>query len=155
MQADFELLIHEAIQLEFNVGKLYKLFYRLLPGDSDFWWKLAMEEENHAALLKTVRQMEASRVKIPMEILPTGVAELQEANNAILEAIADFEKQPDRAKAFKLALKIEQSAGESHYDKFMNDNSDSHIKEVFRKLNREDANHAERILQYMMEHKIN
>ena len=154
MQPDFNLLIREAIQLELNVGKLYMLFYRLLPEDAEFWWKLSLEEENHAALLKTAQQMRASRVEIPNEMLPPGLIELQKSNQMIISAMADFEKHPDRAKAFELAHRIELSAGEAHYEEFMNGAVDSRIKEVFRKLNRDDLNHAQRIRQYMAERQI-
>jgi len=151
MYQNFEQLVHEAIQLELNVAKLYLLFHRLFPEDSTFWWELAIEEENHAALLKTVEQMEASRVEIPDGILPPGLAELKESNQMILKAIEDFERQPDRAWAFKLAIKIELSAGESHYDNFMRNAPTSLITEVFRKLNRDDGDHARRILKYEKE----
>ena len=57
MGQNFDQLIQEAIQLELNIAKLYLLFHQLLPEDSTFWWKLVIEEENHAALLKTIEQM--------------------------------------------------------------------------------------------------
>ncbi len=56
MSQNFSQLIREAIQLELNVAKLYLLFHDLFPEDGDFWWQLVIEEENHAALLKTVEQ---------------------------------------------------------------------------------------------------
>lgn len=152
MYQNFDQLIKEAIQLELNVARLYLLFHQLLPEDSTFWWELVIEEENHAALLKTVEQMETSMVDIPEGILPNGLAELQEANQMILKAREDFEKQPDRAKAFQLAYKIEIAAGESHYNNFMKNAPESRLTEIFRILNRDDLDHARRILKYKEEH---
>lgn len=152
MYQNFGPLINEAIQLELNVARLYLLFHTLLPEDATFWWGLVIEEENHAALLRTVEQMNASQVEIPDGIMPNGLAELQKANQMILKAMEDFERQPERAYAFQLAHKIELSAGESHYNNFMNNAAESRIVEIFRILNRDDLNHARRIQEYKKEH---
>ena len=93
--------------------------------------------------------MEASKVEIPEGIMPPGLTELQESNQMILKAMEDFKRKPDRAWAFKLAHKIELSAGESHYDNFMRTAPKSRITEVFRKLNGDDVDHARRIREYM------
>lgn len=149
MSQSFGELIKEAIQLELNVAKLYLLFHKLLPEDATFWWGLAIEEENHAALLKTAQQMDASMVEIPEGILPSGLAELQESNQMIMKAMDDFIKKPSREWAFNLAQKIELSAGESHYDNFMRNAPESKITAIFRKLNGDDVDHARRIQEYM------
>ena len=154
MSQHFNLLLQQAIQLELNIGELYLLFYRLLPDDSEFWWELAIEEENHAALLKTAELMNNSKIEIPEDILPPGINDLRESNQMIILAREDFEKKPDRTKAFQLAQEIEISAGESHYDKFMHSAPDSPLTEIFKKLNGDDIDHAERIRQYMLEHQI-
>ncbi len=148
MYQNFGPLINEAIQVELNVARLYLLFHKLLPEDATFWWALVIEEENHAALLRTIEQMDASQVEIPDGIMPNGLAELQKANQMILKAMEDFERQPDRAYAFQLAHKIEMSAGESHYNNFMNNAPESRIVEIFRTLNRDDLDHARRIQEY-------
>jgi len=154
MNQDFNTLIDEAILLELNVSDLYMLFYRHFPEDGQFWWKLAIEEQNHAALLKTIKQMDHFHIQIPREILPAGLEELEAANEKIVLAIAEFENLQDRNKAFQFAHNIENSAGELHYDTFMNSAANSHIQSVFKKLNGEDKNHAERIRKYMIDHHI-
>jgi hypothetical protein len=151
---DFEKLIDEAIRLELNVGELYLLFYRLFPEDETFWWKIAIEEENHAALLKTVRQMGSIHVALPMDLLPAGIEELRDSNRLILQALEDFEKRPDRDRAFHLAHQIENSAGELHYNMFMKDAPPSTVTDMFKKLNGHDLDHAQRIIQYMADHNI-
>lgn len=154
MNRNLDHLLQQAILLELNVGALYFLFHRLLPGDDEFWWKLAIEEENHAALLKTAKQMMKSRVEIPEDLLPPGISELRDSNQMIIKATEDFEKAPDRIKAFQLALEIEISAGESHYDNFMLTSPNSQITNIFKKLNGDDVSHAERIRQYMRQNQI-
>lgn len=152
MYQNFSLLINEAIQLELNVARLYLLFHKCLPQDAAFWWALVIEEENHAAILRTIEQMDASQVEIPDGIMPNTLSELQKANQMILKAIEDFQRQPDRAYAFQLAHEIEMSAGESHYNNFMNNAAESQIVEIFRTLNRDDLDHARRIQEYKKEH---
>ena len=154
MDDDLNLLIEEAILLEQNVADLYLLFYRLFPQDSRFWWKLSLEEQNHAALLKTVFQMKETRVKVPEDFLPTQLKALKEVNQMLQESMSDMEDAPDRVRAFHLSYAIENSAGERHYDAFMKQGTKSPVSEVFRKLNGDDIDHAARILQYMKENHI-
>jgi ferritin len=150
----FRSLIEEAIDLELNVSALYALFYRQYKEDADFWWNLVIEEQNHAALLKTVLQMTHSNVDIPKEILPEGIQELKNSNAKLVLLFKEFEDKPDRIMAFQKAYEVEHLAGELHFDAFMSQESDSRITDVFKKLNGEDKNHAERIRTYMTENNI-
>ena len=145
----YDRLLEEAIFLELNVGELYLLFYRLFPEDAEFWWTLAIEEENHAALLKTVRQMDQLNVAIPPDLFPESLQDLQAANRMIRQAILDFEKNPDRTAAFRAAYLLETSAGEYHYDAFMKHATDSRVTSIFKHLNGDDVDHANRIREYM------
>jgi hypothetical protein len=48
------------IDLEERVGHLYVLFYRRfadLPGVADLWWEMALEEHEHAGILKMVKAL--------------------------------------------------------------------------------------------------
>ncbi len=154
MNSAFNKLIDEAIHLELKVSDLYLLFYRLFPNDSQFWWKLAIEEENHAALLKTIKLMGDSEIDIPIELFPKELEDLIKANLVIQKAYEEFEKHPDRNKAFQFAYKLETSAGEIHYNAFMKNVPESMVSNVFKSLNGDDVDHAERIKQFMTEHQI-
>jgi len=61
---------------------------------------------------------------------------------------------PSREEAFNLALRIENSVYELHYQGFMEKKTDSQLEEIFIQLNNGDKDHAERILNYMEEHDI-
>lgn len=154
MSDEFQKLIDEAIRLELNMAELYMLFFRKFPGDSHFWWDLAMEEKNHAALLKTVKQMNISQVDIPRDLLPPGIEEVQSSNQKILQALDEFQITPDRNRAFQFALMAENGAGELHYNTYMKNAPDSEITSIFKKLNGDDIDHAERIRQYIIDHQI-
>ena len=150
----FGKLLEEAIKLELYVSDLYMVFYRKFPEDSDFWWKLAIEEQNHAALLKTVRKMNNARLNVPEGIVPPAIEMLVQSNEKLIAAIEDFEHHPDRNRAFRFAFMVEHSAGELHYEEFMKYSNESRLTAVFRKLNGDDIDHAARIRKYMTEHHI-
>jgi hypothetical protein len=154
MHPEFEALIDEAIQLELNVADLYLLFHHRLKEDAAFWWELAIEEENHAALLKTMRHMKDDSLEIPDKMLPDNRADLIESNREIKLAIANCSEHIDRKAAFSHAIKLENAAGEWHFNAFLKDRSESEIATVFRKLNGADLHHADRIRAYMHEHHI-
>ena len=154
MDTEFRKLIDEAIHMELNIGELYLLFYRQFPDESQFWWELVIEEENHAALLKTVKQMGSADVDIPRDMLPEGLEELIKSNLVIQKAYEDFKNNPDRDRAFRFAYRIETSAGELHYNAFMKNAPDSTVTDIFKRLNGDDVDHAERIRQYMIKHQI-
>ena len=48
-------LLQVSIHLELQVSELYLLYHETFQQDKDFWWKMALEEKNHAALLKSGR----------------------------------------------------------------------------------------------------
>jgi hypothetical protein len=149
MDDEFMKLIEEAIRLELNIAELYMLFYRQFDQDAQFWWQLVIEEENHAALLKTVQQMELTNVNTPRELFPERVGELEKVNLAIRETLVKFEKTPERERAFQFAYMIETSAGEMHFNAFMKNSMESRVTRIFKKLNGADLDHADRIKKYM------
>ncbi len=54
--------------------------------------------------------------------------------------------------ALRTAYEIETSVGEIHYQEFMKGKSSSLSDELFRQLNLEDKDHADRIRSYMLAH---
>ena len=149
MKERYKVLIEKAIQLELDVAELYIRLHALFPSDASFWWTLAIEEKNHAALLKTLQEMQASDLEIPADFYPEGDQVLEEAMQRIAEAMHEIEKNPDRELALRSAYEIENSAGEMHYESFAKTGSNSPIANVFRVLNRNDIDHARRIRDYM------
>jgi len=149
MNPEFLELINEAVLVEMNVAELYLLFHEQYGVDRALWWQLAMEEQNHAALLKTVRQMQTQNMNIPPEMFPANKADLQRTNREVRDAIESFRINPDRERALRTAYRIETSAGELHFDRFMKAVPGSMIHNVFRKLNGADLDHSRRIRDYM------
>ena len=61
---------------------------------------------------------------------------------------------PSRNLAFNTALEIEDSAGELHFQDFMDKETNSEIDELFQFMNRQDKDHAKRIRSYMEDNDI-
>lgn len=150
MDKDINKIIDESIDLEFNISNLYSIFYDLYIEDSDFWWELQMEEKNHASLLRSIKEFFIPYGKIPSGLLVKELNTLKESNNEILRIIDRVKSvTPTREECFDIALQLEDSASETHYQMFMENNSGDKFSEVIQTLNREDKDHAERITKYI------
>ncbi len=147
MNNDVTSLIEESINLELNIGDLYFIFYELFSDHAQFWWNLVLEERNHAAIL----QMKM----FPHNLLRHNLPDLKDTNSTLLSLIKSFKKTPpSREEAFNIALKIENSAAELHFQNFMDEEVNSEIVQFFKELNKDDKEHAERIRSYMENHGI-
>jgi len=150
MGKDFTALIEESINLELNVADLYLLFNKLFPEDADFWWELSLEEKNHGALLRSGKEVFLPRNKFPHDLIEDRLHVLVDINSEINSLIKKYEvNPPSREKAFNVALNIENSAGELHFQRFMDKEANLKIDDIFKQLNKDDKNHAKRISSYM------
>ena len=148
-------ILEEAIDLENNASRLYMVFHKAFAEDEEFWWKLAQEEKNHASLLRSGAEYYLPLGKFPDELLPDDFEQLSQANKMIIGIIERcITSVPSREEAFDLALRVENAAGELHFQKSMEMKTDSKILEVFQKLNEDDKDHARRITAYMQKNNI-
>ena len=149
--SDLLQLANEAMQLEYNISKLYMIFRDSCPEDSEFWWKLIIEESNHAALIKSGLDYFMPEGAFPYEIFPS-MDDLQGANKELRSLLNKHETHsPSREVAFNVALKTEMSASEIHFQRAMTKSTDSEIMQLFQTLNQDDKDHARRIRAYMKE----
>lgn len=155
MTQDFNTIIEESLNLELNISSLYTVFYGSLANDSEFWWRLVLEEKNHAALFRSgIENLELLK-KFPHDILVQNIKILQEENQKLQDLVAQYKLfPPDREEAFNIALNLENSTAELHFQQFMDNDGDCLIDKIFRELNQADKDHAIRIFKYMEEHGI-
>jgi len=155
MNDDIVSLLDESINLERNVSELYSLFHNLFTDDAGFWWKLVLEEQHHAALIRCGKENFEPLNKFPHNLLHHNLQDLKDTNGKLRSLITEFQSNPpSREEAFNAALKIENSAGELHFQKFMSQESSLTIEKIFKELNRDDKDHAMRIRSYMEKHGI-
>lgn len=147
-------ILDEAINIESNVADLYMDFYKRFPEDREFWRKLSIEEINHASLLETGKDIFLPLKKFPMEMLPPSLEMLFESNKKILSAIPQHNQLISRESAFRIALEIEQCAGEVHFQEAMEKSPCSKVLKIIQGINKEEKDHAKRIQTYMNENQI-
>ncbi len=149
MENPVNLFIKESIYMELNIGDLYQLFSVKFPEDYDFWWSLSMEEINHAALIESINDVFIDETLLPLTAIDKQTEELNSMNRSIKDQIQQFKSvPPSRFESFEIAINLENSIGEFHFEHFMNEKSGSQMIEIFQKLNGEDKNHAKRISNY-------
>ncbi len=155
MNNDITALAEESINIELNVSEIYSLFHSCFADDANFWWKLVLEEKDHAALIRGGIEEFEPIGEFPHEILSNSLQDLKETNKKLRSLLKQFRNiPPSRELAFNTALEIEASAGELHFQHFMDKETNSKIDELFQFMNREDKDHAERIRSYMKDNDI-
>jgi hypothetical protein len=154
MEMDKQLsrILDETIQLELNVADLYAGFGHVFSEDREFWSLLAVEEKNHAALLRSGKLESLHRGQFPAKALTTNLDALLKVNKEIKALVKKHRrKQPSRASAFEIAIKVEESTGEIDFSCFMEQEGDSLAAKFFTRVNSEDRDHARRLRNYMRE----
>lgn len=155
MNNDITSLLEESINLELNVSNLYSCFKVLFPDDAAFWWNLQIEEKNHAALIRSGKKFFEPLKKFPHDLLAPVLQSLKNTNSRLDFLIKKYdESPPSREETLNIALKIENSAGELHFQNFMDGKANSKIDDIFKELNKDDKDHAKRIRCYMEKHGI-
>lgn len=155
MNDDITALIEESINLELNVSEVYSLFHQSFPADLNFWLNLAQEEKNHATLIQSGQEHFEPKDMFPQNLLAHSLQNLKNTNSKLHSLIKNIESTPpSRQEAFNIALELENSAGELHFQKFMNEEANSAADRIFKRLNKDDKEHAMRIRFYMEKHGI-
>lgn len=143
-------LIDESIDLESNVAELYLLFQANFPEDQDFWWALALEEKNHAALVRSLKEHFLPVGKIPGELLADSLETVRETNRLIRGLLDKYRQTPpSREEAFRTACRLEDGAAEVHFQDFMSKEGGSELDRIFQRLNADDKDHGQKLRDYM------
>jgi len=147
--------LKESIEMELNIGDIYQLFSAKFPQDYSFWWKISIEELNHAALIESINDIFWDESVLPLESIEKQTEDLRKMNLYVKNMIEQFKSvPPTRSEALKLGFELENSIGESHFELFMTTVSDSPMMKIFQKLNGDDVSHAKRMASYMKENGI-
>ncbi len=143
-------IIDETVKLELNAAEVYRLFREIFPEDREFWNELHEEEKNHAELLQSIREVIGEDDSFPEEFLSAALDDLKSINSRIAWLLTKYATaEPGRSEAFNTALDLEESAGEIHFQAFMEKDEDNEIVRTYQKLNNDDKDHMARIRDYM------
>jgi len=150
MDQAIRLFLKESIEMELNVGEVYQLFSVKFPQDYEFWWKISIEEMNHAALIESINDVFLTKSILSKDSLEKQAEDLSKLNFTVKERIEQYKLvPPSRFEAFKYGFELENSIGEFHFELFMTTEPDTPIEKIFQRLNGDDINHAIRIDNYM------
>ncbi len=156
---DMTIKLIEAIELsiciEYNISAIYTFFHESFPEDSEFWWKLALEEKNHAALFESSIDIIKNIDQFPQDLIVHDISTLKTDNKKTLDLVYQYKSlPPNREQAFNTALELENTETELRYQKFMINHNNNQIERIFREINESDKNHTKRLLAYMEEHGV-
>lgn len=155
MDQAIKLFLKESVEMELNVGEVYQIFSVKFPQDYNFWWKISIEEMNHAALIESINDIFLTEDNLTTEEIEKQTKVLHKLNLIVKERIERYKLvPPTRAEAFKYGFELENSVGEFHFQFFMTSESNSQMTKIFQKLNGNDVNHAKRIDNYMKDNNI-
>ncbi len=145
MEPSGKRLLQQMILLERKVGLLYSKFSDQFPGECRFWKTLASEEANHAAMLETLLEYIIESPELSALLLATKEETVSAINDQLEKIITNVGNITSREDALLIALQIEQSAGETHYQETAEMENSSVDFSVFQQLNSADRDHAKRI----------
>jgi len=149
MEKNIFQIVDAATTLELNVAQLYLYFHHQFPDDSAFWWQLALEEKNPAALLRSGWEHVIKAGIFPSEVVPNALNPLVEVNKRLEILLAETKASPpSRERAFRLAIELEESAGEIHFETFIKMTPKTMAEQMFQRLNQGDKDHARRLRDY-------
>ena len=150
MDTQLSRLADESITLELLVSELYLLFHTTFPEDAPFWWRMVEEERNHAALIRSAREYFAPLDRFPEKLVMQNISLIGETNKKLRILLETCSKKPPtRNEALITALELETSAGELHFQHFIDEKNLSAVEKIFQQLNGHDSEHADRIRAYM------
>lgn len=143
-------ILERLVEIELKTSDLYTIFRNAREEDAEFWSGLALEEINHASIIKGAISSFVEEGLYPVEVPPPTLAELNQVVRRLNQLLAKFRKRPPtRASTFRIALEIEDSSGEVHYQRAVEATPQTVFLEMFQKLNAGEADHAQRIREYI------
>lgn len=153
MDESQDQLFDKLAELELLVSDIYLAFSNLFPEDSDFWWRLSIEETGHASIIRSGQQSFAPRNLFPEEFSTFPMRTLDDSLASKREMLKGIEGRPasfSRRKAMEMAMRIEGGDLESLFQTLMQKTpGESKALFLFQRLNNESRDHAERVRAYM------
>lgn len=147
----FEIL-DKVAELELLVSDIYMRFSNIFREDAAIWWELCLEEKGHASIAKSGKEVFAPNDAFPKQITQLPIEELEEAlkeKELLFKYIEEKGSDLTRSEAFEIALKIERHDVEKLYQMLMEKLPENKGEKVFQTLNKECADHAKKLEEYV------
>ncbi|MDO8281820.1 MAG: hypothetical protein Q7U10_04240 [Thermodesulfovibrionia bacterium] len=143
--------LEACIELENKCAGIYRALSRLFPEAESLFRELAIEEENHALILKVARTYVMGDKLSQETVVPVSVLHIKESLK-IADNIANEIESGDiiLKKALDMSLLLERSLGESYLHDKMTGESDSEIILKLQKLHFDEGAHIKRIQDFLI-----
>jgi rubrerythrin len=137
------------IAIETGIAAIYRGFARMFPEAKDFWSNLAMEEENHAAILTIAAEYE-KRGRLPVSLAPRSWSQIRET----LELLSTVRKSIEGAnvslqEALEIALRLEAATREYHLLQVKASETNSVILAALQSLAIDNGWHVQKIDSFL------
>jgi rubrerythrin len=148
---DLSERLYACIEVEKTVSEIYRRFAELFPTEKAFWEQLALEEENHVAILM-VGRIYHRKGELPDYVVPPSLP-------LVGAAFHDVKKMKDKAmegtitleEASRMALEAEENIVESYFQEVMTKETDSKVLSSLKRLMHDTELHVKKISQFMDE----
>jgi rubrerythrin len=135
--------------IEGMTAEIYHALSKLFPEAKDFWYDLALSEENHTNILLAAAGL--NRAGILTEcIVPSSLPRIRET----LGLVRDSKKKVETGSlllkdAIEIALEIENSTGEIYFQEVLTQQTDSKVVMELRKMLIDEELHNVKIKSFM------
>jgi rubrerythrin len=150
-------VLDKIVELELLVSDIYMVFSNLFKEDEALWWKLSLEEKGHASIARSGKEVFAPKDVFPKQLTDLPLEELEETfkeKKLLLEYIKENKSNLTRAETFEIGIKIERHDVEELYQKIMDKFPENKGEKIFQTLNKDCADHAKRLEDYVKENGI-
>ncbi len=129
-----------AIKVELAMGQLYRAIGRRFPDHSSVWSRIAMEEMNHAALLRAAKDLIPFGVS-PDEFRPQEMPRLVELLD-LAERLISGQDDLSQEETYQKVLELEELVGEQGLQPSQQLGEGSAVNRIFGRLHHETDDHA-------------
>ncbi len=149
MKTELSERIKTCIAIESAIAEIYHSFAKLFPEEKNFWYELAMEEENHASVL-----LEGSRYVelgiLPGYVVPKSLRKMKRT----LQLIDDTRKEMESGhmsmkEALDAAMKLELTMEESYVLEVLTSETDDEVISRLQKLLSDTKLHITKVSEYI------
>ena len=140
-------LLIEMRDLELTMAELYQTLARCFAEDGEFFKRIADEEREHAAAVQQVLDEQIWSPEETGDEIEEMIITLRNDNASARRSLALLKqgKIKDRSGALQLALALEQSAGEVHGRRLLEQNKNQSLERLLRVLYGMDEGHVTRL----------
>ena len=145
LDSDQKKLVDQFVKQELLIGELYRLFAMRYFEYRDFWTTMAVEENQHAALLKRMVESDTNN-RIILSNGELRSSSLDSSINNLHKIISEFEDDINFpiSRAVVIALQLEKSLWERKVFQYFEGDSED-VRKIMTSLNLEQEIHIKKI----------